>query len=138
MGMGQYSKCHLCQFEFWGGHSHHAGHSAALCVMCLTEFVLPTANPWGPEINELIVLHKVLRASKIQHKKKPPLISYSYQPTDEFLITESAGKWGVNYPIAHMVCPCCKGKGTLVLDFEDGQHCPKCRDGVLKFLAVTY
>jgi hypothetical protein len=138
MGMGQHCKCHLCEFDFWSGHSHHEGNSHVLCKVCLAEFVLPTESPWGPRIGELIVLHKMLRESTTFHKKKPPRTSFSYEPTGEFLIAESAGEWGVNYPMAHIVCPCCENIDSMVLDFEDGQHCPKCSDGILHCSAVEY
>jgi hypothetical protein len=138
MGMGQDCKCQLCEFQFQSGHSHHEGNSSVLCEVCLAEYALPTESPWGPRIGEIIFLYKVVRASKPHSKKKPPGAFFSYVSTDEFLIAESAGEWGVNYPIGHMVCPCCENKGSLVLDFEDGQHCPRCRDGVLKCCLVEY
>lgn len=138
MGFGQYCKCRSCEFEFHGGHSHHEGKSWALCKVCLAEYALPTESPWGPRIGELIVLHKKIRESKRRHKKKPARVSYSYLATDEFLIAESAGEWGVNYPSEHLVCPCCESRGSMVLDFEDGQACPICHDGVLNCIAVQY
>lgn len=136
--MGKNCKCHLCEFVFQSGHSHHEGNSCVLCKVCLAEFALPTESPWGPRIGELVVLHKILRTSKIYHKKKAPRLSVSYEATDEFLIAESAGEWGVNYPVAHMVCPSCANSGSMVLDFEDGQQCPKCGEGVLTCSAVEY
>jgi hypothetical protein len=105
--------------------------------VCLAEFALPTEGPWGPQIGELVVLHKMRRTSKIYHKKKVPRMSVSYEATGAFLIAESAGEWGVN-PVAHMVCPCCANSGSMVLDFEDGQQYPKCGEGVLTCSAVEY
>jgi len=138
MGMGQHCQCRLCEFVFQSGHSHHEGNSMVLCKVCLAEYALPTESPWGPRINELIVLHKVIRESKFHHKKKPPRVVFHFVATDEFLIAESAGKWGVNYPTEHMKCPCCESSGSMVLGFEDGQICPKCGDGVLECVVVEY
>jgi hypothetical protein len=94
MGMGQHCKCHLCDFDFWSGHSHHGGNSRVLCKACLAEFVLPTESPCGPQIGELIVLQKC--------------------------------------------CVSRQRRDSMALDFEDGQHCPKCSDGILNCSAVEY
>lgn len=138
MGMGQRSECNLCEFVFFSGHSHHTGVSGAVCTSCLTEFALPTQSSWGPEIGEMIFLNQVVRDLKARHKKRPPIVTYRYEPTDEFLIAESAGAWGVVYPISHIRCPCCQKSGSLVLDFKEGQDCPKCHDGVLHCGQVLY
>lgn len=138
MGMGQECQCKSCALMFLSGHSHHEGYSSILCKACVTEFALPTRSAWGPSIGELVLLHKLVREVKVHHKKKPPEITYRLEPTDEFVIAESAGEWGVIYPVSHMVCPNCESKGTMMLDFEDGQSCPKCGDGVMQCCEIEY
>ncbi len=137
--MSQHCKCDACDFEFSSGHSHHSGNSWALCTACLTDFALITESFWGPAVGELIVLQKVETVTKFNHKKKPPVVTYLYEPTDEFLIVEkSAGEYGVDYPTAHIVCPCCGLHDSLALDFTDQQACPKCKVGHLSCCSVIY
>ena len=136
--MARQCHCQSCSFSFASGHSHHVGYSWALCTACMTDFVLPTENAWGPRIGEMIVLHKALRISTTTHKQKPPLITFNLEPTEEFLIAESAGEWGVTYPMEHMICPCCGSKGEMAQDFENGRHCPRCRDGILMCDLIEY
>jgi hypothetical protein len=109
-----------------------------LCLACLTEFALPTESPWGPRVGELIVVHRLVREVEVFHKKKPPRITYRLEASDEFLIAESAGEWGVDYPVGHMICPHCEREGTMALDFVHGQLCPKCRLGVVDRCEVQY
>lgn len=138
MGMGQHCVCNACDFEFSSGHSHHCGCSFAVCVACLDEFSLPTRSFWGPEIGELVILNKVNKVVTYRHKKKPPITTLTFEPTEEFLIAVSAGEWGVNYPIDHMCCPSCKRIGVIAIDFEDQRPCPKCRTGIIECSSVTY
>lgn len=138
MSCGQHCKCNSCDFDFHNGHSHHSGFSQMLCVACLTAFALPTESPWGARLGELIVVHRLVREVEVTHKKKPPRITYRLEASDEFVIAESAGEWGVAYPITHIICPHCGRKGTMALDFFHGQTCPKCRLGTLDCCEVMY
>ena len=138
MVMAQHCRCRRCAFDFFSGHSHHLGYSCALCTACLSEFALPTQSAWGPRPGELIVLHKLLRTFDVYHKKKPPRVHIHLEPTEEFLIAERAGEWGAYYPTAHLVCPCCQREGTIVLDLDGAQPCPKCSEGSLECWQIDY
>lgn len=140
MGFGQRCKCTECDFDFCSGHSHHEGASSAVCKECLTLFDLPTKNFWGPEIAEVIELFKVEKRLVYKHKKKPPRTEWSRHPTGEFLLAEPSGQeWGrVHYPIDTVICPQCKTKGSLILDFESGENCPQCKSGKLECSQVIY
>ena len=135
---GQSSQCRSCDFQFSSGHSHHVGYSPALCVACLTQFTLPTANPWGPNNQELIVLHKAIPKVVYRHKKKPPDISWHFEPTDEFLIAQQNEQGGIEYPLSHMRCPSCALVGTIVADFTNGAPCQKCKTGVLECSEIQF
>ncbi len=138
--MGQRCQCNHCDFQFMAGHSHHAGASFAICLHCLTEFSLPTESPWGPAVGELIQLFQVHREWKVRHKKKPPVCQFRFEPTNEYLLAEpsGAGWFNVIYPIDTLTCPSCQQLHTLVLDFDDGASCPKCKQGTLQCHEVIY
>lgn len=138
--MGQRCHCAGCGFQFLAGHSHHAGASFAVCLHCLAEFSLPTSSPWGPHEGELIQLFQVRREWFVRHKKKPPVCQFRHEPTSEYLLVEASvtepGR--VLYPIETLTCPCCHTPHKLVLDFENGATCPKCKVGNLQCDVVEY
>lgn len=138
MSFGQHCACNSCDFVFYSGHSHHAGYNEMLCLACLTEFALPTESLWGPQVGELIMVHRLVWERKVVHKKKPPRFTARLEPTDEFLIAESAGEWGIHYPIDHLICPHCQRVGSMALDFAHGQGCPKCDGGIVECGQLTY
>lgn len=138
--MGQDCRCSCCDFGFMGGHSHHEGASSAVCLHCLTEFSLPTESPWGPEVGELIQLFQVRREWFVRHKKKPSICQFHYEPTSEYLLTEASVSYPgmVVYPIETITCPNCHTPSGLVMAFENGATCPKCKRGKLQCSAVMY
>jgi hypothetical protein len=92
--MGQHAECDSCDFEFLGGHSHHAGCSNVVCIACLARFALPTDSHWGPNVGEMIFLCKIVGKFQSPHQVSPKKAPW-FEQTEEFLIAESAGEWGV-------------------------------------------
>ncbi len=109
-----------------------------MCIGCLTLFVLPTASPWGATDQEIIPMVKLTREVVRRHKKKPPDISWHFEPTDEFLIAQQNEQGGIEYPLSHMRCPSCALVGTIVADFTDGAPCPKCKTGVIECSEIQF
>lgn len=139
MSFGQSCKCSACEFTFHSGHNHHTGSSCVICRSCLARFELRTRSFWGPEAAELIELQKVNEQLVYKHKRKPPRVERSWEPTGEFLLAEPIeGSTLVSYPIQEIRCPSCKASGQLALDFETGEVCPECKHGKLVCTQVIY
>ncbi len=131
--MGQQATCNRCEFEFFGGHSHHEGHSNGMCLQCRCNFVLLTNDLWGPEIGEKVRLLRRVVTGKGRKQK------VRYTHTDTLIRTVAGeGEWGgCEYLIAETPCPEC-GHCTLALGFEKGARCPACSEGELRVDFVEY
>ena len=97
---------------------------------------MPTIGSRGPHVGEEIVLHRVERKRKSGRagRSKAPF-TWEYHATNARFTTTRAplegSGWGIGYPVEELRCPDCLARGTLVVGFEDGSACPKCRDGRL-------
>ena len=136
---GHHCQCNKCDFDFCSGHSHHEGAAGVMCSECATEFSLPTRSSWGPNIGEVLELHKLTRTFDKKTKKRKVLLRVTREPTGlKLQVEEGASRGEVHYPIESMVCPICSAAGVLKLDFSTGEQCPKCKLGKLQCDEVEY
>ena len=111
-----------------------------MCKACAVVYDMPTEARFGARVGE--VLNLCRRATKPRRRRgankngKGPIVMTPTGATvqvvegDEF---EVAGRMFhfVRYVLEGVACPAC-GEAALVMGFEPGDACPKCKSGSLK------
>jgi hypothetical protein len=129
--MGQHAECKRCLFLFEGD---------AICVKCLSRFLLPTASRWGPEIGERIQLLLYETADRLIpeagprrwcHAKRHPVDPPRETGTYLVVAIDKNNPDLVVYPIEEIPCPQCGG-ANLVKWCKPEDSCPQCNQGPLK------
>jgi len=129
---GKITLCDGCGFHFNSNHSHEVhdiepaikGFLCAVCTSCFTEFVLPTASPWGPAAGEQIEFCTISAARRRKIKGRN---TTSRTLTAAGLHAEFSPEWRSMNRIPALRCPCCLHEGTLTVEFGDGDLCPRCK-----------
>jgi hypothetical protein len=146
MGDGQHCSCDSCGFEFFSGHSHHEGAGDAVCTHCDARYCLPTKSSMGPDFDELVELHST-RAEPVKHRgRKKSLLLHKKvrEPTGQHVLAVRIEFEGRPYPgvafagVDELECTACRSRGGIVLDFNQGDACPRCKTGKLKCDEVVY
>jgi hypothetical protein len=131
--MGQHVECNRCLFLFCGD---------AICVKCLSRFLLPTARPHrfgGPTIGERIQLLLCETADRLTpepgprrwcHAKRHPIEPPRETGTYVVVVADEQPEI-LRYAIEEIPCPHC-GSAALVAQFAPGDNCPQCNQGPLK------
>lgn len=144
--MDQHCTCNSCEFEFYSGHSHHTGAADAVCTQCDARYCLPTKSSWGPDFDELIELHAT-HMEPVRHRGRKKHIPWSEEVRDstgQHIMAVPIAVDGLPYPrvayigVDELECTTCKSKGHIVLDFTQGDACPRCKTGKLKCDDVIY
>lgn len=135
---GQHCRCQNCRFSFNSDHAHSVegleppfkGVLPAICVKCLQQYALPTASPWGAAEGEVLELCTFIFTSHSKGKKKRLQKTVrSLKCFDTFV--EFSSEWRVTKSVPGLSCPECKAVDSIVIDFTDGQACPKCGEARL-------
>ncbi|RDZ29543.1 hypothetical protein DX914_10845 [Lysobacter silvisoli] len=123
--------CRRCDFSFSSDHQHGSyrsdppmgGYCYALCVQCLSEFMLPTAGPRGPHDGERMELCRV----ELDRER------VTLQGTGVHLefYEVATGAWSDRFTLATTACPECRSQGTLKVEFAPGDPCPRCKQAKL-------
>jgi len=146
MSFGQHCSCDSCEFEFLSGHSHHTGAGDAVCTQCDARYCLPSKSSWGPDFDELVELHST-HAEPVRHRGRRKNILYHNvvrEPTGQHILAVRIEVEGLPYPrvafagVDELECTTCKSRGSIVLDFNQSDACPRCKTGKLKCEEVTY
>ena len=114
----------------------------------MSRFVLPTKSEWGPDIGEEIKIGRLQQKLEDGWRSvieiMPTGIRFTTQrgkqlsaPPKGTGLDDEPPCYLVHYPIADVLCPDC-GESNLVMGFDDGDECPKCRLGKMKTSVVIY
>jgi len=137
--MSYRATCPNCDFDFYGGHSHHTGHSWAVCVSCHAYFTCPTDNPWGPAPNEIITVHRLVSRGRGKKRVVDSIpTELSFHAVEVMSAPTSGPQFPViQYPTDGLPCPDCKD-GTVRFGFERDENCPWCGHMPMKFNSIIY
>jgi hypothetical protein len=117
-----------------------------VCIQCDARYCLPTLSSWGPGFDEIIELNSV-RHEPVKHrgrKKHAPWSMEVREPTGQFVMTEPVVIEGLPYPrvryvgVDELECINCRERARIVLDFNPGDACPRCKTGKLACTAILY
>jgi len=101
---------------------------------------------WGADFDELIELH-VVRQEPVKRrgrKKHDLFFQRVREATGQRVLAVRVSIESVKCPrVAYagmddLKCTSCGSKGHIVLDFNHGDACPKCKTGTLKCEGVEY
>ena len=131
--MGLHYCCNGCDFQFFSGHSRHAGSSSVVCTSCTALFELVTESRRGPRHGERLPLKRVIRTQVKTGKRGKYHVEFRHEPTAIVVtaLPESPSRSLIHYEFTGLRCPACLAPDTLVDHFKRDRRCPKCRDGVL-------
>jgi len=118
--MTNYAKCNICSFEFCSSLDHATKQMEIICVACLSRYVIVHDSPYGAASGDQLNIWKT--SKKRKQTLTTQTISVINHPSEAGLIT---------YLINEVSCPTCN-KFKIVMNFEDGDLCPKCENGVLR------
>jgi hypothetical protein len=131
-----HAKCNVCDFIFNYGHSRYTASSICLCKACLETFECPTESEWGPHIGETLELNRVQSLSPWPDPKFQLSPTGRVIETVRYIDEESPDIELIEYAVAGVPCPDCD-KCSLVFGLDDGETCPKCKNGTLTVTLTT-
>lgn len=141
---GKVCICNGCGFVFSSSHSNSTcgiepkigGYLPVICGACLSEFVAATVGPWGPFDGEQLPICRLIPPPKRRSKKKAPRPPWKLEKTAEYLefYEIACNAWSEQFTLLTSKCPDCNALGTLKLEFNQNDPCPKCK---VSFLSCT-
>lgn len=117
--MSNSAKCDNCSFEFCSVLDHATKQMNILCVACLSRYAIVHNSPYGGEPGDRLNIWKNSRKGK--QTLTSQTISIVEYPSEEGLVC---------YLIDEVSCPTCD-EFEMVMGFEDGDVCPRCKKGKL-------
>jgi hypothetical protein len=88
-----------------------------------------------------------VRKEPVKHrgrKKHDPWLQEVREPTGQHIMAVPRSVEGLPYPriayvgVDELACASCKSKGCIVLEFSQGDACPRCKTGKLRCAEVQY
>ena len=117
--MSNFAKCNNCSFEHYAALDHATKELEVICVSCFTNFAIVHNSHFGASPGERL---------KLWQRKKGGKLTLTNQTVS--VVDHPTVVGVVQYEIHEVSCPVCD-KYDILMGFDDGTSCPRCKDGEL-------